>query len=176
MFLSIIATTTTTQSTPMIFIPLGFLIFVSIIVLLIKGLRKPTKKNQRPNTKGQKQTKSNNCNGCQRQNECEYGYYTYDTIDGRQWSLWEKYMRASNVVFDKRTPEQSEYANRLSKQRKFSSVDVLWLTEYLKLEQADYNKIRQFGKCGLAYARYMRLKGLLENIEFNLKKAKEAAQ
>ena len=110
-----------------------------------------TSKNQSKSSinksKNHKYTKTNNCNGCLKQETCKYGYYTYDE-------------------FDKRI---NQYINRYSQQNKFNIEDIEWLEKYLNYEQQNLNRYNEFGKCGKAYARYMKLDYLVKDIKLKLK-------
>ena len=137
----------------------------------------------------QKKSTSSNCDGCPKQSACEYGYVTYDRVGRKRMTLWEKYimLQLKNIpVIEKGQPKPetdinnpiifnkkiADYRNKLSDQHKFTINDIEWLTHYLELERLNYDQIRRFGKCGIAYAKFDNLKGLLRNIENALKKAK----
>lgn len=104
-----------------------------------------------------------NCGGCDRLLTCEQG--------NRSIPLWEKYVSLFPFEIGK---QNHVYAKKFSGQRKFTSADVDWLTIYLNAEQIHFKKTCSFGKCGSAYARYVRWKNGIENIELALKKAKTA--
>ena len=137
-----------------------------------------TSKNQSKSSinksKNHKYTKTNNCNGCLKQETCKYGYYTYDEFDKRQWALWEKFIALGfdnniKVDFINRPEEINQYINRYSQQNKFNIEDIEWMEKYLNSEQQNLNRYNAFGKCGKAYARYMKLDYLVKDIKLKLK-------
>jgi hypothetical protein len=111
----------------------------------------------------------NPCDDCPKQQSCEYGFIVTDKIEKRKMALWEKYIMLQPPIHNSK---RAEWSNKFSK-RKFIVDDVDWLTEYLEHEKESYNKIRQFGKCGVAYARFERFKDLISSIEQALNKVKQ---
>ncbi len=150
-----------------------FLPFMIVIVFAIyKKHYKQYPNSVKRNTKNNKYTKSNNCNGCIKQDTCQYGYYTYDPIDKRQLSLWEKYIMLSvNLKSDttSRPKEINMYINQYSNQKNYTSNDIEWLLKYLYYEQNELKKIADFGKCGKAYIKYMKLDSFIHELEYKIK-------
>lgn len=133
------------------------------------------KKEIKPQTQQPKRTTSNNCNGCKNQNSCKYGFYTYDSIDKRQWSLWEKYIHlgieenSSSVQHPERI---NELISKYTKQKEFTKADEPWLKEYLSFEESQLLSLKNVGKCGNAYIRYMRLGDSITSIKETLNRLK----
>lgn len=169
----------------LIMIFLGMLAFSIFMICYTSGIqaRKKKKSNNTSNKRNvinQYKIKSNNCNGCKKQEKCKYGCYTYDRIDKRQWTLWEKFMmlsmlRDTNSDETKTLEKPKEidiYINKFAKQTKFNIEDLGWLEKYLEYEQKELNSYMEFGKCGKAYARYMKLGSLVKEIELKINNIK----
>ncbi len=108
-----------------------------------------------------------NCDGCPKQDTCQYGHVIVDYLDGSRLSLADKYM-----FLDTSEPEAPkgiaslEQRHDLRKLNKLSKECLQKTLEYLvELRQYYYG----YGKCGSAYYRFMNISGELQLVEQALK-------
>lgn len=72
-----------------------------------------------------------------------------------------------------RRPEQiNELIARYTSQKHFTVSDEPWLKEYLAFEESQLQSVRDIGKCGNAYIRYMKLGDSIQNIKTTLNRLK----
>lgn len=125
-----------------------------------------TPRNQRSNC---------NCNGCSKQNVCEYGYIIYDEFTKERLTLADKFIMLNAFNMDSFKP----YID--------CSIDIIWNIQdlhdsekintypkdviqntlfYLQEEKKIY---LAYGKCGRAYFNFMNMNGPINNLKSILK-------
>lgn len=113
----------------------------------------------------------NLCDGCPKQKTCRFGKSGYDSIEKRNFSLWERFLLVSfDQDFDQSDhPEQiNDYLKKLSELKRPSKDDRPWLLELLDYSKRQIQAYLDFGKCGSAYVRYMGLNRQTELIKEKL--------
>ncbi|NBH61602.1 hypothetical protein D1155_08065 [Anaerotruncus sp. 80] len=108
-----------------------------------------------------------NCDGCPKQDTCQYGHVITDYFDGSRLSLADKYM-----LLDTSEPEAPkgiatlEQCHDVRKLKKLNRECLQETLEYLvQLRQYYYD----YGKCGSAYYRFMNMSGELQLVKQALK-------
>lgn len=125
-----------------------------------------TPRNQRSNC---------NCNGCSKQNVCEYGYIIYDEFTKERLTLADKFIMLNTFKMDSFKPNIDRSIDiiwdiqDLSDAKKIITYpkDVIQNTLfYLQEEKKIY---LAFGKCGRAYFNFMNMNGPINNLKSILK-------
>ena len=109
-----------------------------------------------------------NCDGCPKQENCQYGHVNSDWLDGSRLSLVDKFILVNGDLEPAEPPGIATLSQRHDLQ-KLRALNKECLQETLKyLEQ-----LRQFyytcGKCGPAYFRFMNIQGELRLVKQALK-------
>lgn len=118
-----------------------------------------------------------NCDGCPRQESCEYGHIIVDEITGERLTLADKFILKH--AFDDYEPDGDEYTDIATieerhHQKKLLPMEdakLLRTLEYLDKQKKLYYEV---GKCGQAYYRFMNMgeerKLVWETIQLKRKK------
>lgn len=165
------------------FIILGILCSLLIfliwkLITIIKNGKKPKKVVQK-NTKSMKQKTAPkcNCDGCPKQETCEYGHVVYDDITSERMTLTDKFIMLSTFDYPISSLDISAYGEiinpgDLHNYKKITSYskDILQSTlTYLQDEKKSY---LSYGKCGRSYFNFMKMNVPLENVKKAIKECK----
>lgn len=122
-----------------------------------------------------------NCNGCSRQNVCEYGYIIYDEFTKERLTLADKFIMLNTFEMNSFKPNTSDAIDIIqdiqdlydTKRISTYPKDVIQNTLfYLQEEKKLY---LAFGKCGRAYFNFMGMNGPINNLKSILKVGKTQA-
>lgn len=100
-----------------------------------------------------------NCDGCIKQEECEYGHIVYDEITNERLSLADKFMIVGIFDFDK---SSYDFGNVATNEELYNKKLLLKLEKDVLHNMLNYlqemkKAYYEFGKCGKAYFNYMKM-------------------
>ena len=105
-----------------------------------------------------------NCDGCLRQESCEYGHVIYDEITNERMTLFDKFMMviiesSDNFNIEKFSGSFGTIATNEEMSNKYSllELDKNTLHNTLKYMEAVKKAYANFGKCGRAYFNFMKM-------------------
>lgn len=100
-----------------------------------------------------------NCDGCQKQENCEYGHVIYDEITRGRMSLFDKFAMVESLEFDVSTEKFGKIATiqELHDKRLLLKIDKNVLYNTLNYLQEMQKAYYAFGKCGRAYFNFMKM-------------------